>query len=72
MDQAAPARAVVAVASGKGGVGKSTVVLNLALAQAARGRRVGILDADLYGPDIPAMLGLKRTEDAKQWTLLAP
>jgi ATP-binding protein involved in chromosome partitioning len=65
----APAERVVAVASGKGGVGKSTVTLNLALALSARGRRVGILDADLYGPDIPAMLGLKRTEDARRWVL---
>jgi ATP-binding protein involved in chromosome partitioning len=64
-----PARKILAVASGKGGVGKSTIALNLALALAARGRSVGLLDADLYGPDIPAMLGLKRTEDAKQWTL---
>jgi ATP-binding protein involved in chromosome partitioning len=44
---------VVTIASGKGGVGKSTVSLNLALALAERGHRVGLLDADLYGPDIP-------------------
>ena len=64
-----PASRVVAVAGGKGGVGKSTVTLNLALVLAGRGRRVGILDADLYGPDIPAMLGLTRTENARRWTL---
>jgi ATP-binding protein involved in chromosome partitioning len=49
---------VVAVASGKGGVGKSTVAANLALAWAAQGARVGILDADIYGPSQPLMLGL--------------
>jgi ATP-binding protein involved in chromosome partitioning len=49
---------VVAVASGKGGVGKSTVAANLALAWAAQGARVGLLDADIYGPSQPIMLGL--------------
>src|SRR5437764_836083 len=48
---------IVAVASGKGGVGKSTVSLNVARALAARGAAVGLLDADVYGPDIPLMLG---------------
>ncbi|MEY4762863.1 MAG: iron-sulfur cluster carrier protein ApbC [Pseudomonadota bacterium] len=51
-------RNVVAVASGKGGVGKSTVAANLALAWAAAGARVGLLDADIYGPSQPIMLGV--------------
>jgi len=60
---------IVAIASGKGGVGKSTVSLNLARALAARGAAVGLLDADVYGPDIPLMLGLKQTRELRRWDL---
>jgi ATP-binding protein involved in chromosome partitioning len=61
------ARYVVAVGSGKGGVGKSTVTLNLGLALQRHGWKVGLLDADLYGPDIPLMLNLKREQEAERW-----
>jgi len=60
---------VIAIGSGKGGVGKSTVTVQLALALTRHGLRVGVLDADLYGPDIPLMLGITREERARQWQL---
>ncbi len=62
---------VIAVASGKGGVGKTTVAVNLALALAAAGLRTGLVDADLYGPDVPRMLGLQRREDSAQLTIFS-
>jgi ATP-binding protein involved in chromosome partitioning len=62
---------VVAVASGKGGVGKTTAAVNLALALTALGVRTGLVDADLYGPDAAHMMGLRRRASAKHVTLFA-
>ncbi|MUV56299.1 Mrp/NBP35 family ATP-binding protein [Halogeometricum sp. CBA1124] len=63
---------VIAVASGKGGVGKSTVAVNLAASMARRGARVGILDADVYGPNIPRMLDARERPDVTEDKHLVP
>jgi ATP-binding protein involved in chromosome partitioning len=60
---------VIAVGSGKGGVGKSSVAVGLARALRDRGQRTGILDADIYGPDVPLMLGVTRTVPTRHITV---
>lgn len=71
MVSAAPSQRLpmIAVASGKGGVGKSTVAISLARALVGVGRKVGLVDADLYGPDVPLMLGLRRDVPTTSVTL---
>src|SRR5215469_14596117 len=63
---------LVVVGSGKGGVGKSTVSVNLAVALARRGLRVGLLDGDAYGPSVPLMLGVRKHGLSQGWSATLP
>ena len=65
-----PIRNAIAIGSGKGGVGKSTVAVNIAVSLAKSGARVGLLDADIYGPNTPTMLGVKKLPPSKGKTLI--
>ena len=63
---------LLVVGSGKGGVGKSTISVNLAVALAKRGARVGLLDADAYGPSVPMMLGIRKRGESQGWRATLP
>ncbi len=70
-EQIPQVKKILAVASGKGGVGKTTVTVNLALALAERNAQVGIFDADIHGPNVPLMLGVHRSSSSSGWLPVA-